>query len=241
MYSFNSRVRYSEINHRKGVLDCSSIINYFQDCSTFHSEDLNQGLSHLHSKNRLWLLNSWQLEIYKQAKLGDNITVGTWAYDFKGFYGYRNFIMKNERDEVLSAANSIWVYIDTAAGKPIKIPEDYPETSGYGMEPPYPMEPAERKIELPVHYTLYPSFQVVKSNIDVYNHVNNGQYIKLAEEYLPDDFLVKSMRAEYRNQAVLGSVIVPMVSSDNGHITIVLADETKKPYAIVQFVGSSQQ
>jgi acyl-ACP thioesterase len=237
MYSFNSRVRYSELNHRKGILDCSSIINYFQDCSTFQSEDLNCGLSYLQSNNRVWLLNSWQLQIFQPARLGDNITLGTWAYDFKGFYGYRNFIMKNEKEEVLAAANSIWVYMDTGTGRPARIPWDYATASGYEVAPPYPMECAQRKVELPDHYEVLPSFPVIKSNIDSYNHVNNGQYIKMAEEYLPDSFLVGSMRAEYRMQALLGNNIVPLVSFEDGRYTIALADELKKPYAIMEFQG----
>ncbi|HWT75703.1 MAG TPA: acyl-ACP thioesterase domain-containing protein [Mobilitalea sp.] len=238
MYSFNSRVRYSELNHRKGILDCSSIINYFQDCSTFQSEDLNRGISYLQSENRVWLLNSWQLQILRPARLGDNISLGTWAHDFKGAYGYRNFIMKDDKDEVLAAANSIWVYLDTETGRPTRIPKDYAVTSGYGMEPAYPMEQTERKIELPEDYEAYPSFTIIKSNIDSYNHVNNGQYIKLAEEYLPDDFMVRSLRVEYRAQAVLGSIIIPLVACNDKVITIALADEAKKPYAIIEFHGS---
>jgi medium-chain acyl-[acyl-carrier-protein] hydrolase len=237
MYSFNSRVRYSELNHRTESLDCFSIINYFQDCSTFQSEDLNRGLSYLQSKNRVWLLNGWQLDILRPARLGDRITIGTWAYDFKGFYGYRNFIMKDEQDEVLTIANSIWVYLDAETGKPVRIPSDYAVTSGYGMEPPYPMEYADRKVEVPEFYTELPPFPVIKSNIDSYNHVNNGQYIKMAEEFLPDTFLVKTMRVEYRSQAVLGDIIMPMISEGNDSYTVVLADVEKRPYAVIEFVG----
>ncbi|HHV09789.1 MAG TPA: acyl-[acyl-carrier-protein] thioesterase [Clostridiales bacterium] len=238
MYSFNSRVRYSELNHRKGLLDCSSIINYFQDCSTFQSEDLNQGLAYLQAANRVWLLNSWQLNILKPARLGDNILIGTWAYDFKGFYGYRNFIMKNDLDEVLAVANSIWVYVDTSSGKPTRIPKDYAATSGYGFEPAYPMEQAQRKIDFPEKYEALEPFVVTKSNIDSYNHVNNGQYVKLAEEYLPDDFIVRKMRVEYRAQATLGKIIIPLLAVNNNFHTIALADEQHNPYAIVEFHGS---
>ena len=37
MYEFNSRVRYSEIDHH-GTLTLPALINYFQDCSSFQSE-----------------------------------------------------------------------------------------------------------------------------------------------------------------------------------------------------------
>ncbi|MDF2511652.1 MAG: acyl-ACP thioesterase [Herbinix sp.] len=237
MYSFNSRVRYSELNHRKEILDCSSIINYFQDCSTFQSEDLDRGLAFLQAEHRVWMLGSWQLQIKKPAKLGDYITVGTWAYDFKGFYGYRNFIMKNESEEVLAVANSIWIYMDTLSGRPARIPSDYATTSGYGFEPAYPMEYTERKIDFPTDYETFEPFFVTKANIDSYHHVNNGQYVKLAEEYLPDDYIVQSMRVEYRSQATLGKVIIPLLSFHNNNYIISLADEQHNPYAIVEFSG----
>jgi acyl-ACP thioesterase len=235
MYYFNSRVRYSELDHQTESLSCSSIINYFQDCSTFQSEDLNHGLSYLQSKNRLWLMNSWQLQILDPARLGDYITIGTWAYDFKGFYGYRNFILKDHKDTMLAVANSIWVYMDTETGRPVKIPEDYATTSGYGMEPPYPMEYTDRKVDIPADCTPLAPFTVIKSNIDSYNHVNNGQYIKMAEEFLPSGFSIGSMRVEYKKQAVLGTSIIPMISEVENAFTVVLADINYKPYAVVQF------
>lgn len=232
MYTYNSRIRYSELNHQRGTLSCHSIINYFQDCSTFQSEDINRGLSYMQSINRVWLLSSWQLKILKPATLGEYITAGTWAYDFKGFYGYRNFILKNQEDEVIAAANSVWVYLDTETGRPIKIPVD---TVGYSIEPPYPMEYADRKVEIPRNVTSFPSFAVNKSNIDSYSHVNNGQYIMMAEDYLPDSFSVSSMRVEYRLQAVLGDLIKPFVSEEDNCIKVILANNEDKPFAVVEF------
>lgn len=237
MYSFNSRVRYSELNHQREILSASSIINYFQDCSTFQSEELNRGLSYLNSENKMWLLNSWQVEIHKSLRLGDYITIGTWPYDFKGFYGYRNFIILDERKEMAAVANSIWVYLDLVSGRPAKIPENFGETSGYGIEPPYPMEYSNRKIELSGEFTPLPSFTVTKSNIDSYSHVNNGQYIKMAEEYLSDNFMIKTMRAEYKMQAKLGDVITPMVALNNNTYTVILAAQSMKPYSIIEFSG----
>lgn len=232
MYTFSSRVRYSEMDHPSGTLKLSSIINYFQDCSTFQSEDSKLELSNLHTKNRLWLLTSWQLQIKHPALLGEFITVGTWAYDFKGFYGYRNFIMKDEREEILSVANSVWVYIDAETGRPIKVPTD---ASNCKLEQPYPMEYTQRKVELWGDFISYPSFPVIKSNIDSYNHVNNGQYIKMAEEFLPENSITLGMRVEYKMQAVLGDIIVPKVSIHNDYYTVVLTDLTQKPYAIIEF------
>lgn len=235
MYTFHSRVRYTELNHYKGIMDPSSIINYFQDCSTFQSEDMNRGLAYLSAKNRVWLLNSWQLMLMQPIRLGEDITIGTWPYDFKGIYGYRNFIMKNSKDEVLAVANSIWVYIDTTTQKPTRIPADL---NGYTIEPPYPMEYADRKIEINGDGVATTPIIVVKSNIDSYNHVNNGQYIRMAEQYLPDDFMISSLRVEYRMQAVLGDQIIPKIIREDNRYLVLLNSSDTKTYSVVEFIGT---
>ncbi len=235
MYTFHSRVRYTELNHQKGIMDPSCIINYFQDCSTFQSEDMDRGLAYLSSRNRVWLLNSWQLNLLHPIRLGEEITIGTWPYDFKGIYGYRNFIMKNSQDEVLAVASSIWVYIDTTTGRPTRIPEDL---NGYTIEPPYPMEYADRKIDSKDEGEILTPIIVVKSNIDSYNHVNNGQYIKMAEQFLPDNFMISSVRVEYRMQAILGDHIIPKVSREDNRYLIKLDSIDHKTYSIIEFIGT---
>ena len=42
-YSFEGRVRYSETGEN-GFLTLPGILNYFQDCSTFQSEEVGLGI-----------------------------------------------------------------------------------------------------------------------------------------------------------------------------------------------------
>lgn len=232
MYSFNSRVRYSEVDKNR-KMDLTSIINYFQDCSMFQSEDIGLGLNYLADKKRVWLLNAWQIVVNRYPTLGEEITTSTWAYDFKSMYGYRNFMIKDSNEEVAAVANSVWVYLDTETYYPIKVSED--EVRGYLAEEKYTMDYAPRKIELPKELTKLSSFPVIRSNIDTNNHVNNGQYIKMAEEYLPLGFQIKQMRAEYKMSAVLGDIIVPYISKEDNKCTIVLSSTEDKPYTIIEF------
>ena len=46
MYTFDSRVRYSETGE-DGLLSLPAIVDYFQDVSTFQSEDLGIGIDFL--------------------------------------------------------------------------------------------------------------------------------------------------------------------------------------------------
>ena len=54
-YQFDSRVRYSETGvDRK--LKMVSLVDYFQDCSTFQSESLGCGLDYMEANNLAWYL-----------------------------------------------------------------------------------------------------------------------------------------------------------------------------------------
>ena len=106
IYSFDTRIRFSEIDEN-GFLRFDNFINYFQDCSTFQSEDLGIGVEYLRKMERVWVVSFWQVDINKYPRLGDKVTVGTFAYDFKSFLGYRNFFMQDENGEDPAKANSI--------------------------------------------------------------------------------------------------------------------------------------
>ena len=56
-YSFESRVRYSEIGEDKR-LTMTGLLNYFQDCTTFHSEAVGRGMEVLESIRHVWVLSS---------------------------------------------------------------------------------------------------------------------------------------------------------------------------------------
>ena len=71
-------------------------------------------------------------------------------------------------------------------------------------------------------------------HLDTNHHVNNGQYVSMAREYIPEEFTVHQLRVEYKKQAVLGDTIVPWVSQEAGKWTVVLGDKNKIPYAVVE-------
>ena len=81
-YMIDGRVRFSEIDHTRKIT-VPSIINYFQDCSTFQSEDIGVGLDVLSKKKKAWILTYWQIVIDHYPKLNDKIQVSTWGSRFK--------------------------------------------------------------------------------------------------------------------------------------------------------------
>lgn len=232
MYSFNSKVRFTETDQNQ-QLSLASLVEYFQDCSIFHSETVGLGLNHLKSIHRAWIMNSWQINIEHLPFFGEDIQIATWSYGFKGIYGYRNFTLTDSSKNLCAYANSIWIFMDMENYRPVRIPPE--EATPYHSEKQFPMKYETRKLTIPYNLVEQPSFPVVPSNIDTNKHVNNTQYIKMAQEYIPTNFLCKQIRAEYRMSAVLGDLIIPKVNLCEDIYTVVLTNKEEKPFTIITF------
>ena len=167
-------------------------------------------------------------------RLDEKVTISTWAYDMKAFYGYRNFSMTDEKGKTLAYANSIWVYMDVKNARPVKVPEKIVEI--YGLEPKLEMNKAERKIHVPDDIEEAGSIVVPRFFIDSNHHMNNEKYILIAKQLLPEELAVKEIRVEYRKEAKLGDEIFSYISRENERYTVLLADKDKKPYAVLAFL-----
>lgn len=233
MYTFDSCVRYSETDE-EGKLSVTGIINYLQDCSTFQSEALGIGVEYLKQHNRAWWLSSWQIIIDRYPRLGEKIIIGTWPYDFKGIYGYRNFMIQDTSGNYLVRANSIWFFFDTAAGRPVKVTED--DVRGYKsvFNERLEMDYAPRRIEIPQTFVNGTPVHVCKYHIDTNHHVNNSQYVEIAREFLPEGFQIGELRIEYKKAAVLGDVMMPRISrTEDGYVVSLWGEDGV--FAVVWF------
>ena len=231
-YTIESRIRFSEIDHTEQIT-LPGIVNYFQDCSIFQSEDIGFGIEYLKGQKRAWVLSSWQVVADRYPRLGEKIRVSTWASGFKGMLGSRNFCMEDETGMRVAYANSLWVYMDVEKGRPAR--PDRREIELYGTEEPLPMEYAPRKIELPGNLEDGEPFPVRKYHIDTNEHVNNCQYVQMAQEALKEPMDVRKLRVEYKKSAVYGDIIYPRTAYEEDRAVVELCDGAGKAYAVVEF------
>lgn len=234
MYNIETKVRYSECGEN-GKMKLSAIVNQFQDSSSEHSESLGVGMDYLREQKRAWILNSWQIVIERYPKAHEEIVVSTWPTGFRGVFGPRNFCMKTPDGEMLAYANTLWVYLDIEKGMPTKPSEE--EKSIYGTEPPLSMEYTSRKIKMPEEAKVVDTVSVRKYHIDTNRHMNNSQYVLLAAEVLPEEFLVRQVRVEYKKAAVYGDKMLIKMVQEEDRIVVELSDEDNVTYALVEFTG----
>lgn len=237
MYTYDVRIRYSETDC-ENKLTPEGLLNYFQDASTFQSEDLGFGVKYMLERCLVWALNAWQIDVEKYPEIGERVQVGTLPYEFKGFIGFRNFWMNDSEGRRLAAANSVWTLLDLETGKPVRPAQEM--LDGYGISGKIEMEYTPRKILIPeeksggVMRLDKQEVLITKQHLDANHHVNNGQYVKMALEYVEDGFAVKRLRAEYKKQAYLGDIFCPVVYRKENIYTISLNDKEGTPYAVVE-------
>ena len=116
---------------------------------------------------------------------------------------------------------------------PVKVPEEV--WSKYPKEDKIEMDYLPRKIVISGEEEQADCFIIQKQHLDCNDHVNNGQYIKMASVYLPQDFVIGQMRAEYKSQARLGDMVYPYVYKEEMKVIICLCNQEKKPYVVVEF------
>ena len=246
-YSFDSRIRFSETDEN-GLLTLAGLIDYFQDVCTFQAEDLGIGFDYLIPSHRAWILASWQIMITRMPGLGETVAAATWPYEFKSFFGLRNCTLTDAQGRTCACANSVWILFDLEKNIPVRVGNDLLER--YALSPRLDMDYASRKVALPKEHTVLDTFRIGRHHLDRNHHVNNAQYVQMAQAYLPEGFSFHQVRAEYLSQARLGDPVTvveaetlrtaseaetalkdPFLSS----ITIGLQGPDGKSYAVVEF------
>lgn len=234
LYQYKDRVSYSRID-TEGKLKVHAVVNALQDCSLFHSEEVGLSCMDLKKDSHAWLVNSWHIVFNRRPSMGEEFIIKTWPYKFHGIFGMRNFVIESNEGETLVYADSQWFYFDQSTGKPVKPTMD--EVTPFGMEDPYPMEYTSRKVKYPDDIERQGVIRVCENHMDTNSHVNNGEYIRIAANYLPAGFKAEELRVEYRLAAKLGDDIYINTKQTEDGFYVVMTDIDNAPYVITYFQG----
>lgn len=235
MYSFDSRVRYSECDET-GRLSLFAAINYLQDCSTFQSGELGMGIDGLEPRGLAWVLANWRIEVDRLPAFGEDVTVSTWCYEMSRAHALRNFRISADGEDLVRA-NSQWFVYDTRRGHATRVPED--QRAYLSTVPPLEMAPLDRRIRPEGDPSEAPDVRVTRRQLDTNRHVNNARYVALALDSLeavgalaPTTPL--TLQVQYRSMAFLGDVVHPVVYASEGGWDVDLAGDSGDTLALVR-------
>lgn len=234
MYAFSSTVRFSECGPNR-LLTIPALINYLQDCSTFHTESIGRGIDYCNGKGFAWFIAAWQIEILRLPRFTEDIRVSTWCYVDHPTLANRNFLMETAQGEPLVQADSLWFPFSHEQRRPIRIPAS--ELDYLSDERRLNMPPTQRKLKLTGMGEPKETIAVTMHHLDTNRHVNNGQYIAMADTIVraqEETFELRRLCVQYKKAAQLGDTIVPSLYAEDNGYAVDLADERGTSFAIVR-------
>lgn len=225
MFTFNTRVSYSRVN-KNGEVPLHEIMNYLQDCTNFHSESLGAGIKYMENEGKAWILAAYKIKINKAIKLGQNICVGTAPTDFGSLYASRKFFIADLEGEYLVQADTVWILMDVAKRKPVRITDRDSAMYMSAQEQGFEGLKASRKLKLEGEKHKCTEFKVLKTYIDNNGHMNNADYLRAAEEFLQENYSCRELDIVYNKEALEGEIIIPYLY--DGHDGIGISFESQE-------------
>ena len=98
-------------------------VQWMQDAAIAHSDSLGC-LPLLQELGGAWVARSHRIEYLRPALHGDVVVVRTWVSGFRRARSTREYLFLRESDaKELARAETEWVYVDAATGRPKSIPK----------------------------------------------------------------------------------------------------------------------
>lgn len=220
MFSLNYKVTTSNCN-RGGGLKLYSALQMMQDCSEMWIDSEPEVKAYFRDHHMAQLLASRQVEILRVPHYKEDLTVTTSVFGMESVFGFRNTVILDGKGKPCYLTWSTGAFVDKVSGKLAKVPEEI--IAAMRLEDKVRMEYKNRRIILPkIVPEIHAGIKVMRNDIDYNQHTNNANYVRMALELLPENFVVRSMRVEYKIPAKLGDVLVPEVINAGNVIYVVL-------------------
>ena len=221
MYSLKYKVTTSTCNS-EGQLKLFSALQMMQDCSEMWIDSEPGVKQYFTEQNMAQLLATRQVEIVRVPEYKEELTVTTSVYGMKPMFGFRNTFIYDAQGKPCYKTWSMGAFVDKAAGKLKRV--DDATIQSMTLDPKLDMDYKDRRIILPKDGgEIIEPIKVLRADIDYNKHMNNANYVRMAMELLPEDFVVTGLRVEYRVAAKLGDTIVPTIYRHDKVIIISLS------------------
>jgi len=183
-YSF--RVQPQDVDFQYKVT-MSAMANILLTTAGYNADDNGFGIRFLNEMECTWVLTRFAVEMNRFPEQYEDISVETWIEDVGRASTTRNFCIRDEKNEIIGNACSVWVFFDmkTRRAKDLQTLEGIHKfASGEAglIEKPLKLDAIEGED--------YDGFKVKYSDIDINGHVNTISYI----EWISDCFSLDCYR-----------------------------------------------
>ncbi|MFT3753459.1 MAG: thioesterase [Paludibacter sp.] len=204
-YSFQIQPQDVDFQFR---VTMAAFANILLTTAGYNADGNGFGLRRLHERDCAWVLSRLAVEMNRFPEQYEKISVETWVEEVGRANTTRNFCIRDEKDEIIANACSVWVFFDmkTRRAKDLLTLDGI---HGYAN--------GERGlIEKPVRLGAVEGaecdgFTVKYSDIDINGHVNSTRYIQWVSDCFSLDCYrkhsVSRFEINYVNEMLFGDFV----------------------------------
>ncbi len=183
-YSFKIQPQYVDFQFRVTMAALGDIL---LTTAGLNADDNGFGLRRLHEINSAWVLSRMAIEMTRFPEQYETIQVETWVEEVGRANTTRNFCIRDEKNEIIGNACSVWVFFDMTTRRA----KDLQTLDGIHDFASGELGQIEKPIKLrAVDGDEYDGFKVKYSDIDINGHVNSIRYI----QWISDCFTLNCYR-----------------------------------------------
>lgn len=191
-----------------GEASIASLFDILIEAAWAHAQVMDWGYESLKNNQLFWVLSRMYFQVEKYPAWQDQITLSTWSAGTDGVYAYREYLVENEKGEVILRASSAWLILDMENHRIFRLSEyrtTFPKHVDAGACR------APRRIKAEVHPENLKYFPVLFSELDINQHFNSVKYVERVLDDFGIDFLNNHEPAElevnYLKEGVAGDLI----------------------------------
>ncbi len=173
IYRISHQVSTYDIDYQKR-LRYANLFKYMQDAAQVHATLLGIGHAYLEQMHYAWILGRLRVQMNKVLHLGDVFYIETYPGSRMKYVYPRYFVFKDEQQQVIGYASSLWTIFDTQKREVVMTQEKIPYPN-VDFAKPSLANPSQ--IELPI-LDQKVSYTTQYSDVDTNLHANNTNYIE---------------------------------------------------------------
>jgi len=223
----------------KQQLSPVSLFCFLQESAVKHAHSKGFGLSHLAERNELWVLAKMHVRIRRMPDWMEKIRSETWGKEPELLTAFRDFEFFDTDNQSIIRATSSWHILNKNTHRPTPLShfaDDFPIVNRHAIvEKP-------QKILIPSANTVKSKVQeVLSSDIDINQHVNNTKYVQWAIDCIPFAFQkqhrISEISVNFLSEARMGEHYFVETFQNGLKFTILIVSENdNRKLATVEIV-----
>ena len=172
IYSFKIQPQDVDFQFR---IRMAALTNILLTTAGYNADDNGFGMRRLNAAESSWVLLRFAVEMIYFPEQYEQIHVETWIEEVGRASTTRNFCIRNEKQEIIGNACSIWAMIDMQTRRA----KDLQSLEGIHQFANGIIGKIEKPIKLAaIEGSMFDGFKVKYSDIDINGHVNTMRYIE---------------------------------------------------------------